>query len=97
MANIEDFINGKASLDIETGEILLLPRLGRCGMCGVPIAEIVSPFRVGDEVIYDHVFGSFGRGIGVGIVQEINENTFLVEIESGVSTWFHHCELTKAG
>jgi len=96
--DIDRFLSGTHYVTHERGQWVAkpTPKLGRCGVCGVPIIEIEPDFGVGDAVVYDHINGSFGRQVGEGTIVASDGIQFLVEMKPGEFMWFHHCQLKRS-
>jgi len=93
---IDMFVNGKAALVPGVGGFHIEKLEPRTKDIPLP-----KKYKIGQEVVYDHINGTAGRCVGEGIIEEINNKQtygdYFVSINKERDTfmWFRECELTE--
>ncbi len=86
---INDFVNGKASL---------VPRSdGTFAIEPISHSENITilRFNVGQKVLCDYINGTDGRCVAEGVIKEIKDSWYFVLQDDGLFHWRRDCELKE--
>lgn len=97
--DVNDFINGKASLVPKPDGTFAIEPLSsehRCPICNRLINSTTLRFRVGQKVLCDYIDGTSGRCVAEGVIKEIKNNYwYFVLQDDGFYHWRRDCELKE--